>query len=108
MFTQVLCKSFKESVECLQELGSIFRIVRVKSRIGPGSKDGGNKTILVNVVVEGASVIKPHKYAWSGWWDKQSVRMIAEVCNTKTRSGDILALYSVSVCVRDYIRFKLV
>jgi len=75
----VLCQSIPEMVDVLKKLceSSYFTVIRIKSRITP-SEEKGNKVILVNLIVEDKE-IEPHKYSWSGWWDNQSVRMIAEV-----------------------------
>lgn len=62
----------------------ILKVVRVKARINP--KDKGNKVIIVNLVVEDKD-FRPIEYPWSGWWDKQTVRMIAEVCVSNKMCG---------------------
>lgn len=63
-------------VDTLETLHSVFTITNINNRIDPTAR--GNKTILVNLVVE-APAIRPRKYEWSGWWDSQVVCMIAEV-----------------------------
>ena len=76
----VLCKDMAGVVDALYELSKHFTIVRVKPRLDLNIP--GNKVVLVNVVVEDSS-IKPHTYTWSGWWDEQNVRMIAEVSHIR-------------------------
>ena len=74
----VLCSSLQGMVEALHTLTGVFKVVRIKQRIGPNSP--GNKVILVNVIVaDEGKTIKPNKYPWSDWWDNQPVCMIAEV-----------------------------
>lgn len=63
-------------IQTLEKLSKVLPLARVKPRLDP--KGMGNKTILVNVIVED-STIKPKLYPWSKWWDKQVVRMVAEV-----------------------------
>jgi len=72
----VLCHTLSDMVTVLEKLTEHFQVVRIKQRIGPDDK--GNKVILLNLIVEDKD-IRPLKYAWSGWWDNQNVRMIAEV-----------------------------
>ena len=95
----VLCSSLEGMVTALGELSKIFQIVRVKPRVMP--TDAGNKVILVNILVEDKRV-KARSYAWSGWWDNQPVRMIAEVCAHvhKHYLLFILLCYRVHHCVR--------
>ena len=72
----VLCNTIHETVDILSRLGEEFTVVRVISRMAPSVK--GFRVILVHVVVKDSGV-RPHKYGWSGWWDKQDVAIIAEV-----------------------------
>jgi hypothetical protein len=72
----VLCQSFSDIEGALVTLCTKFKVTRIKSRIGPSTT--GNKAILVNLVVKDET-IKCNSYAWSGWWDKQPVQMLAEV-----------------------------
>lgn len=69
---------FAEMMTALEKLKSNFTITNINNRIKLDSK--GNKTILTNLVVEGPSIIRPRKYSWSGWWDNQTIKLIAEVC----------------------------
>ena len=83
----VLCKSMAEMMATLHKLGDSFNIVRVKPRIRKNPGDTGNKCILVNLVVEDAT-LKPLEYAWSDWWINKRVRMIAEVRRKKKILGN--------------------
>jgi len=76
-----VCESIPEMVKVLCKLKNKFVITRVKERIFQGT---GNKVILLNLIVEDTN-FRPHLYEWSGWWDDQSVKMIAEVQISETK-----------------------
>jgi len=73
----LLCDSFEEMPNYLERLNKMFKILRVKSRIGP--QEPGNKVVLINLLIEGSPEITPNKHEWSKWWDGQVLRMVAEI-----------------------------
>jgi hypothetical protein len=74
----ILCPSLEGMLAALQRLVEKFKVLRIKTRLEPNVP--GNKVILVNLIVsDNERKLRPHVYPWSGWWDEQTVRMIAEV-----------------------------